>query len=327
MNRFTNILVSIVIIVALLVVSGAFYTVDETQQVVVTQFGKLVGKPKTKAGLYFKIPFIQVANYFDKRILEWDGDPNEIPTKEKRNIYIDTIAKWRIKDPLKFMRSVRTEASAQTRLDDIIDAKTREVISSHNFAEIIRDTNRLVSEQDSYDDVSKKRDHSIGKIMLKPIKYGREKLTREILKRAASVALSYGIEIVDVRIKRINYIQKVQEKVYERMISERKRAAEQFRSEGYGKKAEIEGQMAKDLEKIRAEAYRKAQEIRGKADAEAIKIYADAYNKDPEFFSFVRTLESYKNAINKDTTLILSTENEFYRLLNSSTHIKQEDKH
>ncbi len=326
MNKVTNIFVSIAIVVALLFVSGAFYTVDETQQVVVTQFGKLVGKPKTEAGLYFKIPFIQVANYFDKRILEWDGDPNEIPTKEKRNIYVDTIAKWRIKDPLKFMRSVRTEESAQTRLDDIIDAKTREVISSHDFAEIIRDTNRLVSEEDSYDDSSKGEKQSIGKIALKPIKYGREKLTREILTRAAAVALSYGIEIVDVRIKRINYIQKVQEKVYERMISERKRAAERFRSEGYGKKAEIEGQMVKDLEKIRAEAYRKAQEIKGEADAKAIKIYADAYNKDPEFFSFVKTLESYKKAINKDTTLILSTENEFFKHLNSSKDSKPENK-
>ena len=312
MNKGINIVFGVFLILVLLIASGAFYIVDETQQAVVTQFGKLVGEPKVNAGLYFKIPFIQIATYFEKRILQWDGDADEFPTRDKRFIWVDTTARWKIVDPLKFMQSVRTENSAHTRLDDIIDGSTRKIISDHVLVESVRNSNRLldIDEKDL-----QSNSPELGKTELARIKSGREELSRKILARAAETVPTYGIELVDFRIKRINYIQRVQDKVYERMISERKRAAEQFRSEGQGKKAEIEGQMVKELEEIRAEAYKTAQEVKGEADAKAIKIYADAYSKDSEFYSFIKTLESYKNTISSDTNLILSTDNDYYKYL------------
>ncbi len=307
-----NVFLAIIGIGALLFASGSFYVVDETQQVVVTQFGELIGNPITKSGLYFKTPFIQVANYFDKRILQWDGNANQIPTLEKRFIWVDTTARWRISDPLKFMQSVRTESTAQTRLDDIIDASTRAIVSSHKLVEVVRNTNRILN---STQVSASLEDLDLGKAELEKIVVGREELSRKIFGRAGPAVADYGIELIDVKIKRINYVQEVQNKVFERMISERKRAAEQFRSEGQGKKAEIEGQMSKELKEIQSEAYRKAQEIKGKADAQAIKIYAQAYNNDPDFYSFIKTLESYKKTVNKDTTLMLTTDNEFYEYL------------
>ncbi len=311
-NTFT-IVAGVIVLLAAVVMGSVFYTIDETEQVVVTQFGKLIGQPKTDAGLNMKLPW-QTVNRFDKRILEWDGDADQIPTSEKRLIWVDTTARWRISDPLKFMQRIRTEQSAQTRLDDIIDAKTRGVISSYALIEVLRNSNQLIEEDETeaLENVAKE----FGRTVLKPIKKGREALSKIILKRAAEAVEDYGIELVDVKIKRINYVKEVQNKVYERMISERKRAAEQFRSEGQGKKAEIEGLRAKELQEIRSNAYRKAQEIKGKADAEAIKIYADAYNNDPEFYSFIKTLETYRKTINKDTTLMFSTENDFYKHLN-----------
>lgn len=320
MNNSSRMLIGALVIVVILGIGGTVFIVDETQQVVLTQFGKLVGqKPITEAGLYFKLPFVQTANYFDRRILDWDGDADQMPTSEKRLIWVDTTARWRIADALKYMQRIRTEPSAQTRLDDIIDAKTREVISSHKLIEVIRDSNRLIEqgENESLDHASTE----FGAMALEPITKGRSELSAIILSRAAEAVKDYGIELVDVKIKRINYVTEVQQKVYERMISERKRAAEQFRSEGQGKKAEIEGQMAKELEEIRSEAYRKAQEIKGKADAEAIKIYADAYNKDPEFYSFLRTLEAYRKTVNEDTTLMLTTDNDFYEYLKGNNDI------
>jgi membrane protease subunit HflC len=314
MKNITNIIIGIIILAVILAVSGVFYTIDETQQVVVTQFGKLVGQPRTQSGLYFKLPFVQMANYFDKRILEWDGDADQIPTREKRLIWVDTTARWRIADALKFMKRVGTEPNAQTRLDDIIDAKTREAISSHALVEMIRSSNRLIEEGSAA--ALENAADEFGKTALAPIKKGREEISDLILERAAEAVKDYGIELVDVKIKRINYVKEVQHKVYERMISERKRAAEQFRSEGQGKKAEIEGQRAKELQQIESEAYRRAQEIKGKADAEAIKIYADAYNKDPEFYSFLKTLETYRKTIDDRTTLMLTTDNDFYEYLN-----------
>jgi len=312
MKNTFNIVAGIVVLLAALAIGGVFYTIDETEQVVVTQFGKLIGQPKKEAGLNVKLPW-QTVNRFDKRILEWDGDADQIPTSEKRLIWVDTTARWRISDPLKFMQRIRTEQSAQTRLDDIIDAKTRGVISSHALIEVLRNSNRLIEEgeTESLESIT----GEFGRTALKPIKKGREALSKIILKRAAEAVKDYGIELVDVKIKRINYVKEVQNKVYERMISERKRAAEQFRSEGQGKKAEIEGLRGKELEEIRSEAYRIAQEIKGKADAKAIKIYADAYNNDPEFYSFIKTLETYRTTINKDTTLMFSAENDFYGYL------------
>ncbi|MCK5012684.1 MAG: protease modulator HflC [Candidatus Omnitrophica bacterium] len=314
MKNTINMIIGIVILLVILGVSGALYTIDETQQVVVTQFGKLVGQPKTQAGLYFKLPFVQTANYFDKRILEWDGDANQMPTREKRLIWVDTTARWRIDDALKFMKRVGTEQNVQSRFDDIIDAKTREAVSSHVLVEAIRNSNRLIEEGDTK--VLETSSEEFGKTALASIEKGREALSKMILMRAAEAVKDYGVELVDVKIKRINYVKEVQHKVYERMISERKRAAEQFRSEGQGKKAEIEGQRAKELQQIQSEAYRKAQEIKGKADAKAIKIYADAYNKDPEFYSFTKTLDTYRKTINDHTTLMLTTDNDFYGYLN-----------
>lgn len=322
MSNKTGALLVVLAMVVLMGIGGAIFVVDETQQVVLTQFGELVGqKPITEAGLYFKLPFVQTVNYFDKRILDWDGDADQIPTREKRLIWVDTTARWRIADALKYMQRIRTEPSAQTRLDDIIDAKTREVISSHMLIEVIRDSNRLIEQGES--EPLEQVPAELGTTVLEPISKGRTELSNIILKKAAEAVQDYGIELVDVKIKRINYVTEVQQKVYERMISERKRAAEQFRSEGQGKKAEIEGQMAKELEEISSEAYRKAQEIKGKADAEAIKIYADAYKKDPEFYSFLKTLEAYRKTINADTTLMLTTENDLYEYLRGISDIPQ----
>lgn len=314
MRNSLNIYLGLFLAITLFLGTGLLYTVDETQQVVITQFGELVGQPKIKAGLYFKLPWQQV-NYFERRILQWDGDANQIPTRDKRFIWVNTFARWRISDPLKFMQSVRTEESAQSRLDDIIDASTRDVVSRHKLIEAIRSTNRIIEERNAAEDL----ETSSGVLSyteLETIEIGREELARQILTRAAETTPQYGIELIDVRIKRINYVAEVRDKVYDRMISERKRAAEQFRSEGQGKKAEIEGQIAKELQEITSEAYKKALVIKGKADAEAIKIYADAFNKDPEFYSFIKTLETYKKTMNEGTTLILSTENDFFEQLN-----------
>jgi len=320
MKNTLNILVGVFIFFAVLAISGVFYTIDETQQGVVTQFGELIGQPKIQAGLYMKLPW-QTVTRFDKRILDWDGDANQMPTSEKRLIWVDTTARWRINDALKFMQRIGSEQGAQTRLDDIIDAKAREVISSHILIEVLRNSNQLLEqgEIESLKSVS----GEFGKTALEPIKLGREALSQMILDRSAEAVRDYGIELVDVKIKRINYVKEVQQKVYERMISERKRAAEQFRSEGQGKKAEIEGQMVKDLDEIRSLAYRTAQEIKGKADAQAIKIYADAYNNDPEFYSFTKTMDAYRKSINKDTTLMFTTDNEFYEYLSGIRKINK----
>lgn len=312
MNKIISIVFVVVILVIVLALSGAFYIVDEINQVVVTQFGKPIGEPIIKAGLYFKIPFIQVANYFDKRILTWDGDPNQIPTRDKRYIWVDATARWRIVDPLKFMQSVGSETAAYGRLDDVVDAAARDTISNLNLVEAVRNTNRLLDLEEALDAQLAIQSDATA---FERITVGREKLTRDILARASQIVPQYGIELIDVRIKRINYVKDVQKKAYERMISERKRAAEQYRSEGQGKKAEIEGQMTKELQEIRSAAYRTAQEVKGKADAEAINIYADAYNEDPEFYSFLKTLETYHSTINSSTTLILTTDSDYYQML------------
>ncbi len=315
MNKAINILLIVFILIAALAVGGFVYTVDETQQVVITQFGQLIGEPKTKSGLYFKLPW-QHVNVFEKRLLSWDGDSNQMPTGDQRFIWVDITARWRIEDPLKFMQTVRSELGAQSRLDDILDASTRAIVSSQILIEAIRDSNRLIEEGKIKVDEEGSTD--FGKMAREPIKTGREVIAKQILERSIPDIAAYGIELVDVRIKRINFVKEVREKVYNRMVEERERAAQRFRSEGQGRKSEIIGQTKKELEEIRSKAYRRSQELTGAADALAIKIYADAYNKDPEFYSFVKTLESYKKTINKETTLILSTENEFYEQLSNS---------
>ncbi|MFA5115075.1 MAG: protease modulator HflC [Candidatus Omnitrophota bacterium] len=291
--------------------SGAVYVVNETQQVVLTQFGKPVGKPIISAGMHFKTPFIQEAHYFDKRLLEWDGDPNQIPTKDKKYIWVDTTARWRITDALKFLQSVGNEIGAQGRIDDIINSATRDVITSHLLVEVVRDSNRILQSEEKGEDVI------VTDEALERIDAGRETLEKAILAKAKVLAPQYGIDIHDVRIKRINYVEDVRNKVYDRMIAERKRAAEKYRSEGQGKSAEIEGQVSKELKEITSEAYRQAQVIIGKADAGAVDIYGKAYNQNPEFYSFMKTMETYKHTIDGNSTVILTTDSDYYKYLKS----------
>ena len=316
MKKIVHSLLYLVLIAVILVASGVIYIIDETEQVVITQFGEPIGRPITEAGLYFKIPGIQIVNRFEKRLLRWDGSPDQFPTLEKQYLSVDTTARWRISDALKFMQAVGSEKIAHTRLDDVVEAATRDTISNLNFIESVKNSN-AVSERLGDAEINTDVYGGMSSREIKNIKVGREKLTRMILDRAAGSVPKYGIELIDVRIKRINYIKEDRKAVYERMISERKQAAEKYRSEGQGEKARIEGDMVKELEQIRSEAYKKAQKIKGKADAEAIKIYAAAYNKDPEFYSFIKTLESYKETLGSDTVLMLSTDSEFFRYLES----------
>jgi membrane protease subunit HflC len=320
MRQLVFIFAAIAFLIALLAVSGALYVVNETEQVVITQFGQPIGKPVTEAGLHIKMPFIQQANYFEKRILEWDGNPNQIPTKDKKYIWVDTTARWRIVDALKFLQSVGNEIGAQARLDDIIDSATRDAVTSNNLVEVVRNTNTIIEQKGEEIDEDR-----VGQAQedLETISLGREALTRQILEEASKIVPQYGIELIDVRVKRINYVSDVQEKVFERMISERKRAAEKYRSEGQGKKAEIEGRTAKDLNQIRSEAYKTAETLKGKADAEATNIYADAYNNDPEFYSFLKTLDTYKNTVDDKTTIILTTDSEYLNYLKDSSKVSR----
>jgi len=299
----------LVVLVIVIFVSGAAFVVDETKQVVITQFGRPVGEPITAAGLHFKKPFIQQARYFEKRLLDWDGDPNQIPTKDKKYIWIDATARWRIADPLKFLQSVGNEMGAHSKLDNIINSATRDAVTGHLLVEAIRNTNRILETKKEGEEVI------VTEEALEDIKVGRQVLAGMILDKAKVLAPQYGIELIDVRIKRINYVETVRKEVYGRMIAERKRAAETYRSEGQGKRLEIEGQMGKELKQITSEAYRAAQGIRGKTDAETIKIYADAYSQDPDFYSFLKTLETYRETIDEHSTIILTTDSDYYRYL------------
>ncbi len=300
-------LLIILLAIALITVFSAAYTVNETQQVVITQFGRAIGSPITEAGLHFKLPLIQHANYFPKNLLEWDGDPGQIPTLDKTYIWVDTFARWRIVDPLKFFETVGNETFAQARLDDIIGPAVRNFISSYPLIETVRTTNRQL---DTFDIVV---GHKVESINLPKIKYGRRKILEGVLKQAQSKLKGFGIQVVDVEIKRLNYVEQVRKSVYSRMIAERKQIAEKFRSEGHGEALKIEGDMNKELKRITSEAYEKAQEIKGKADAEAATIYARAYNRDPDFYSFTQSLEVYKKVMNNNTSLILSTDSEFLK--------------
>ena len=310
MNR-RKISIYIIIVFAFvlfLIFSGAIYKIDETQQVVITQFGRPIGDPISSPGLNIKMPFIQNVNYFEKRLLEWDGNPSEILAKDKKFILVDTYARWKISNPLKFFTSVVNEMGAQSRLDNVIEASTRDLITSKVLMEVVRNSNRKMEVDEIESGVGEDA-------VVDSIEVGRVKLSQGILSASKEKVSEYGIELVDVRIKRINYIREVREKVFERMIAERLRIAEKYRSEGMGKKAEIEGEMEKDLQLITSEAYRTAQEIKGKADAEAIKIYAQAFERDPEFYSFTKSLESYRQTLDAKTWLILSTDSDYLKYL------------
>jgi membrane protease subunit HflC len=302
-------LVAVVVFGLFILLGSAAFVVSETEQVVITQFGKPVGEAIKDAGLHFKIPFIQEANFFPKNLLEWDGEPSQMPTLDKTYIWVDTFARWRITDPLTFFETVNNEMAGQKKLDDIIDPATWNFITSHHLIEAVRNSDRKMDIKEAgVDEVYKA-------LILKPIEMGREKIAQGIMEQANPKLTQLGIELVDVRIKRINYVEEVRKAVYNRMIAERKQIAEKFRSEGRGESSKIAGDKEKELKKITSEAYKKAQEIKGKADGEATKIYAEAYNKDPEFYSFNNTLKTYKNSLDKETWLLFSTNSDFFKYL------------
>jgi membrane protease subunit HflC len=299
----------IVAIVVLLVIKSSMYIVQEPEQVIVTQFGKPIGDPIETPGLKFKAPLIQKVNRFDKRFLEWDGDANQLPTRDKRFIWVDTYARWRITDPLLFFQRLRDERGAQTRLDDILDGETRNAIANHDLVELIRSSNRTpaTSEIDPADEAQ-----------LEIISYGRDVIREAVLSAAQTRTSDLGIEILDVQFKRINYVEDVRRKVYERMIAERRRIADRFRSEGEGEASRIRGEKDRELKRIRSGAYREAREIRGDADAGATEIYTAAYNRSSDsraFYQFLETMEIYRTTLDAGTQLILSTDGEFYRFL------------
>lgn len=311
MNSTLKAGVGIIAVALFLVFSGVFYTVEEGQQAIVLQFGRPVGETVTQAGLHFKLPFIQEVRRFEKRLLIWDGEPNQIPTKGREFIWVDTTARWRIADARKFLESVATEAGAQSRLNDIIDSVVRDQVSSSELVELVRSATWEVPPGE----VLQEAPEEVQEELKKKIARGREEITRTILAEARRIIPQYGIELVDVRIKRLNYVESVQQKVYARMISERMRIAAQFRSEGEGRSAEILGTMEKELRQIRSNAYRQVQEIRGKGDAEATRIYGEAYGADPEFYAFSRTLEAYKEGPKANSVMILTTDSDYYRYL------------
>jgi len=308
-----NLVIGVGIFLALITLSSTFYTLNETEQAIITQFGEPMGQPHTDPGLHVKVPFIQTVHILDKRWLEWSGDPNQIPTKDKKYIWVDTYTRWRIKDPLLFYQRVGDERSAQSRLDDIVDGETRNVIANNDLIEVVRSTARAFTETEENAGVDMSEAPVAGSISM-----GRDKITRAILDKSRHIVAEFGIDLVDVQIRRVNYVAEVQQKVYERMISERRRIAERSRSEGQGKSAEIRGQKERDLKGIQSEAYKKAQEVMGKADGESTRIYAEAYGRDPELYQFLKTMETYRKTMAADTTLILSTDGEFFKYLKQS---------
>ena len=314
MSRLSSVSIGILVVLGLIVLLSSSFIVNETEQAIITQFGKPVGDPIISPGVHFKIPIIQTVHFFEKRFLEWDGSPNQIPTKDKRFIWVDTYARWRIHDPLLYFQRVRDERGAHTRLDDILDGVTRNVIANNNLVEVIRSTNRQFEASTDIGDVQDSEANV-------RIELGRDKMTRLIIETASPRLKALGIEVLDLRLKRINYVEEVQIKIYERMITERKRIADQFRSEGQGEAAKILGDKERDLKKIQSEAYRTAQEIRGKADAEATTVYAAAYNQSPEsraFYRFLKTMDSYRNTLTEKDWLVLSTKGDFFKFLEQS---------
>ncbi len=306
-------IVAIVVVLGVLIVlMSSVYQVYETEQVIITQFGRPVGDPVTRPGLHIKIPFVQEAKKFDKRFLEWDGDVNQVPTRDKRFITVDTYARWRITDPLLFLQRLRDERGAYTRLDDILDGETRNAVANHDLVEVVRSSNRDADEI-QVDLVEGEGEATI----LQEIQVGREFISRQILARASERTADLGIEILDVRFKRINYVEEVQQDVFARMIAERQRIAEQYRSEGQGEAARIQGERERELQRITSEAYRTAQEIRGAADAESTAIYAEAYNRDPDFYAFLKSMETYELTADANSILILTTDSDLLRFMKS----------
>ena len=311
MNRQLAMLAALGILAYVLM--SSIYTVSEVEQMIITQFGKPVGQPVTSAGLKVKVPFIQEINPIDKRVLEWDGSPSDMPTKDKLYISVDLFARWRITDPLQYFLRLRDERSAQSRLDDILGSETRNAVAKHELIEIIRTTKDRVPLRDA---LLTEAERDMGSLV--PIQKGRKQVEQEIFTAAAEKVRVFGIELLDIRFKRINYNESVRPKIYDRMISERRQIAERFLSEGNGEAARIRGNRVRDLNKIQSEAYRQVEEIRGMADAKATEIYARAYNQSPEavaFYEFTRTMQAYKSIIAENTTLVLSTDSDLFKFL------------
>ena len=316
-----KILVPIIVIIILFVpiAFSMFYVVNEAEQVVITEFGRPVGEPIVNAGLKIKTPFIQQIHRFEKRVLEWDGSPNQIPTKDKKFIWLDTTARWRIKDALQFYQALGTEVLAQSRLDDIIDSAARDLVTAQLLIEVVRDSNRVLN----LDIETLEEDEGQSGEPLEEIMIGRDQITQKIREKVQETVPQYGIELIDVQIKRINYVDEVREKVFTRMISERQRISEKYKSEGEGEAAKISGEKQKELERIQSEAYKQTEQIKGDADAQAIQIYAEAHGKDPEFFAFLQTLETYRKSTNPSTKLILTTDSELYKYLKNSQLLRR----
>ncbi len=307
-----------------LVLSASCFVVREGEQALITQFGRIVGEPISSAGLKWKMPFVQDVRYFEKRILTWDGDPNQIPTKDKKYIVIDTTARWQIEDVVKFAETVQTEEGARPRLDGILDGVTRDIISRNNLVEAVRNTNSILDKIHARQQLLKETKDSMEVLELEeqitgeiePITLGREKLSEAIIQRARPELQSLGIKLIDVQLRRIAYEASVESKVFSRMISERQRIAEKIRSIGKGEDAKIRGKLDRDLKEIESTAYRKSEEIRGKADAEAITIYAASIQQQPEYYKFVRTLDAYKKSLSGRADILLTTDNDFLKVLN-----------
>lgn len=314
MNRIRKILLLAAGILILWALLSSAYVVNETEQVIITEFGRPIGLSIADPGIHFKMPWIQEAHFFEKRFLAWDGSPNQIPTRDKRFIWVDSYARWRIVDPLRFFQRVHDERGAQTRLDDILDGETRNAIANQDLVEIVRSTNRKLQLSEELDDTpDTELDFAI--------KIGREKITRLIIQTATPRLRELGIEILDLRLKRLNYVEEVQQKIYERMITERKRIADKYRSEGQGQAAKILGDKERDLKEIESGAYKTSQEIRGKADAEATTIYARAYNQNDDsrdFYRFLKTMETYKHTLSDKDWFLLSTDSDVFKFLQNS---------
>jgi modulator of FtsH protease HflC len=308
MNK-TSLLLGIIAFALVVLVLDATFIIDETQQAIITEFGKPVGKPRSNPGMNFKMPFIQKVQFFDKRFLEWDGDSNQVPTRDKKFIFVDTYARWEITNPLQFFIRLRDERSAQSRLDDILDGETRNAVASHDLLDLVRSTNR---EPEKADEVFEAME------ILDSISVGREKIEATILKKANERTTDLGIRILDFRFKRLNYVEEVRNRVYERMISERNRIADQFRSEGQGEAKKIGGNKERDLAQIQSEAVKQAEIIRGKADAEATAIYASAYNRSQQskdLYAFLKAMETLEKSLDEKTSIVISTNSELFKYL------------
>lgn len=304
----SRVIAAVLLVIVLALGATGSFIVDETEQVVITRLGKPVRKPITEPGFKLKVPFIEEATYFPKNLLEWDGDPGELTTLDKTLIWVDTFARWRITDPLVFFKTVVNERGADSKLDDIVDSAVRNAITSHRLIESVRNANRILDDKESGMEEAIAEWNPATKIDV-----GREKVTRMILEEARPKLAGFGIDLMDVRIKRINYREEVQRAVFDRMIQERRQIAEKYRSEGRGESNKIAGEMEKELKRITSEAYRTAQEVKGKADAEAALLYAEAFNRDPEFYSFLTTLEGYRKTFDEETWLMLSTDSDFLK--------------